>query len=471
MNTAEKTAAAAAQAGAYRRHSSLRIILILTLVYTFNYMDRVVFASVGEAIKEDLALSDLQLGMLGGLAFAAFFATFGLPLARLAERFNRVAIISICVAVWSAMTALCGSAFGFWQLLLCRMGVGVGEAGFTPTVVSLISDYFTPNRRASAYSVIILAVPIGSFTAAALGGWMVQHYGWRTVFFVIGTPGLLLGLLLWFGLQEPPRGHTDGVLDTEPVPPLREVLGYLWRKRSFVNLAVGSAVIGFVAYGNNFFMMSYLLRSFALDHTQAGLLLGVVLGVPAAVGTLAGGFLSDWAGRRDLRWYAWVPAIGLLGAWPIYVLALLQDKPAYAVILMSIGSLSFYAFLPTTQTVTQGLVRPKMRASTSAINGLLSATLGLAGGPMFLGFFSDFFSQRAIAATLGEVKFSAVCHSAKLGALAPEVAGACTAASAQGVKYAMIAASFGLLWAALHFLRAAKTLPDEIISPYIRRKP
>lgn len=451
---------------AYVPQSQLKIISILTLVYTFNYMDRVVFASVGEVIKHDLILSDLQLGVLGGLAFAAFYAGFGLPLARLAERFNRLAIISVCVTVWSMMTVLCGVAGNFWQLLLFRMGVGIGEAGFTPTVVSLISDYFKPNRRATAYSLIILAVPIGSFIAAAAGGWIAQHYGWRMVFLLIGAPGCLLGLLVWYGLREPPRGHSDGVVDDEPVPPLREVLKYLWAKKTFVHLAVGAAAIGFVAYGNNFFVMSYLKRSFAIDQTQAGLLLGVVLGVPAVIGTLSGGFLSDWAGRRNLKWYAWLPALGLLCSWPIYVFALFQQQPLYTVVFMVLGSLCFYAFLPTTQTVTQGLVRPRMRASTSAINGLLSAVLGLAGGPMFLGFFSDWFAQRALAQALGDVQLGATCHPSALASVGETVATACANASALGVKYAMVAASFGMLWAAVHYLCAARTLTDEIVSPY-----
>lgn len=453
-------------ASSYRPQSPVRIIGVLMLVYTFNYMDRVVFASVGEAIKHDLALSDTQLGLLGGLAFAAFYAGFGLPLARLAERFNRLMIISVCVTVWSAMTALCGVAGNFWQLLLFRMGVGIGEAGFTPTVVSLISDYFKPNRRASAYSLIILAVPFGSFVAAALGGWIAQNYGWRMVFFVIGLPGCLLGLLVWLTLREPPRGHSDGALDEGAVPSLAEVLKYLWSKSSFVHLVIGAAAIGFVGYGNNFFVMSYLKRSFAMSHAEAGLLLGIVLGVPAVIGALSGGFLADWAGRRDLRWYAWLPAAGLVLSWPVYVLALFQTEPLNAVVLMVLGTLCFYAFLPTTQTVTQGLVRPKMRASTSAINGLAAAILGLAGGPVFLGYFSDLFAQRAIAASLGAVDFAVACHPAALRDATAIVNSACTAASAQGVKYAMVAASLGLLWAAVHYLLAARTLANEVLSPY-----
>ena len=455
---------------AYRGQSQVKIILVLMLVYTFNYMDRVIFASVGEAVKEDLALSDLQLGLLGGLAFAAFYTLFGLPLARLAERFNRVGIIAVCVAVWSAMTALCGTATAYWQLLLFRMGVGIGEAGFTPTVVSLISDYFKPNRRATAYSVIILAVPIGSFLAAALGGWIVENFGWRTVFFVIGPPGMLLGLLTWFALREPPRGHSDGKLDQDPVPPLKEVLPYLWRKSAFVHLTLGAAIIGFVAYGDNFFLMPFLVRNFHLDHAQAGMILGVILGVSAAVGTLSGGLLSDWAGRHNLRWYAWLPAIGLVGSWPFYVLALFQQSLAPAVVLMVIGSITFYAFLPTTQTVTQGLVRPKMRASTSAIHGLASAMLGLGAGPVFLGWASDFFAGRAFAGLIAGGDFAASCQGPAPTALGAEVAAACGVASAEGIQYAMVTASLGLLWAAAHYVRAARSLRDEVVSPYLEDK-
>ena len=447
----------------YSEQNKLKIILVLMLVYTFNYMDRVIFASVGEAIKADLSLSDSELGIVGGLAFAAFYATFGLPLARVAERVNRVGLIAVCVTVWSAMTVLCGSVHSYWQLLLFRMGVGIGEAGFTPTVVSLISDYFPPNRRATIYSIIILAVPIASFIAGSLGGWISENYGWRMVFFVIGGPGLLLGFLVWFTLKEPPRGHSDGKLDTAPVPSLWVVLKYLGNKSAFIHLTIGAALIGFVAYGNNFFLMPFLLRKFALDHAEAGMLLGIILGVSATVGTLSGGLLSDWAGRRNLKWYAWLPAIGLLVSWPFYLLALTQSSLTATVVLMIIGSVTFYAFLPTTQTVTQGLVTSKMRASTSALHGLASAIMGLAAGPVFLGFASDYFTQKAFLEFNGSGVFTSLCDSSTM---AVEYASHCSAASAEGIQYAMLTASLGLIWAAFHYIKAAKTLKEEVVSPY-----
>lgn len=447
----------------YKQQSNTKIILVLMLVYTFNYMDRVIFASVGEAIKNDLSLTDLQLGLLGGLAFAAFYTLFGLPLARVAERVSRVGIIAVCVTVWSAMTALCGTATAYWQLLLFRMGVGVGEAGFTPTVVSLISDYFAPNRRATAYSTIILAVPLGSFIAASLGGWIAQNYGWRTVFYVIGVPGLLLGLLVWFTLKEPPRGHSDGKLDTDTVPSVWQVLKYLGQKPAFIHLTVGAALIGFVAYGNNFFLMPFLVRNFGLDHAKAGMMLGIIMGISATVGTLSGGLLADWAGRRNLKWYAWLPGLGLLISWPVYLLALRQESLSAAVVLMIIGSISFYAFLPTTQTVTQGLVRPKMRASTSAIHGLASAMMGLAAGPAFLGFASDVFTQRAFSRLNGDGLYEELCHASSM---LSEHAASCAVATGEGIQYAMITASLGLIWAAVHYFLAARTLKSEVVSPY-----
>ncbi|MFA7553449.1 MAG: MFS transporter [Spongiibacteraceae bacterium] len=449
----------------YSEQSKVKIISVLMLVYIFNYMDRVIFASVGEAVKKDLGLSDLQLGLLGGLAFAAFYTLFGLPLARISERVNRVGVIAVCVAVWSAMTALCGTATAYWQLLLFRMGVGVGEAGFTPTVVSLISDYFPPNRRATAYSIIILAVPISSFIAASLGGWVAENYGWRMVFYIIGPPGMLLGLLVWFTLKEPPRGHSDGKLDLERVPSLLEVLKYLSQKPAFIHLTMGAALIGFVAYGNNFFLMPFLVRNFDLDHAQAGMLLGIVLGISATIGTLSGGLLSDWAGRHNMQWYAWLPAAGLIGSWPFYIMALLQKDLTTAIVLMIAGSITFYAFLPTTQIVTQGLVRPKMRASTSALHGLASAMLGLAGGPAFLGYFSDIFTQRAFIKLNGNGLYTELCEASIMSA---DQMAHCSTATAEGIQYAMIIASFALLWAAAHYLRAAKTLKAEVISPYIQ---
>jgi predicted MFS family arabinose efflux permease len=441
------------------------VIMLLLVIYTFNYADRMIFASVGQSVKEELNLSDLQLGLLGGLAFAAFYTLFGLPLARLAERYNRVTIISICVAVWSAMTALCGTAQNYTQLLLFRMGVGIGEAGFTPTVVSLISDYFAPNRRASAYSVIILAVPLGSLIAAGLGSWLLPDHGWRIVFLVIGLPGVLLALLAKRYLKEPARGHSDGHLDVEPVPPLTEVVRYLARKPAFIHLTLGAALVGFVAYGNLNFLLPFLIRNFALSKAHAGLVLMLIMGVSATVGTLAGGFVSDWVGRRDLRWYAWLPAIGLTVAWPIYVYSLLQQSWLAAVIWMIIASCAFYAFLPATQTVTQGLVRSRMRASTSALHGLAAALIGMGTGPVFLGFVSDRLAQRRFDSPGATGDYAASCTAQSIAA-SPDLAAACTTASAYGVRYALVAASLALLWAALHYVRASRSLAREIISPY-----
>jgi MFS family permease len=215
---------------------------LLVLVYASNFADRILVATVGQAMKVDLGLTDLQLGLLGGMSFALFYSLMGIPLARLSERYSRVRIIAACAAVWSAMTALCGVAQNYTQLLLFRIGVGIGEAGSTPASHSLIADYFTPNKRGKAFAVFGLGVPLGAFVGAILGGWIVQNMGWRAAFFWIGAPGIVLAALVYFTMREPVRGMSDPQARNadEPVPSMMEVLRLLLSKPTFLHMTFGS---------------------------------------------------------------------------------------------------------------------------------------------------------------------------------------------------------------------------------------
>ena len=320
-------------------------------VYTSNFIDRTILATLGQAIKLDLKITDAQLGLLQGIAFALFYTILGIPVARLADRFSRVNILTVCLVVWSGMTALCGVAANFPQLLLFRFGVGVGEAGCSPSAQSLIADYYPPQKRSAALSIYSFGIPLGAMIGAVSGGWIAEHMSWRIAFFIVGVPGLILAVITKLFLREPARGcpetagaagQTGAALDADGGAARK----LLERNVSFVHITAGATLISFVGYGVGGFSQPYFIRNFHLGLAQVGLVFGIISGVSAGLGTLVGGFVTDWAGKRDRRWYAWVPGIGFLIALPFYVsaylapswhLARVDARPARPVLLPPFG--------------------------------------------------------------------------------------------------------------------------------------
>ena len=432
-------------------------LLLLILIYASSFVDRIIVAVVGQAIKIEMNLSDLQVGLLGGLAFSIFYTTLGIPIARLADRFNRVTLISLSIIAWSAMTALCGTAGVYWQLLLFRLGVGVGEAGSTPTSHSLISDQFPPQRRATALAIYALGPPIGVIAGALGGGWIVQHLGWRPVFFVVGLPGLVLGCLAYLTLREPKRGATDEVRSASTgVPPLKSVIGVLAGSPLFVQMLLGTVIGAFAQYGINLFIPIYLTRVFGMGFAQAGLVFGLIVGVGGIIGNALGGYSADWASSRDRRWYAWVPALGTFIGFPLMVLAFLMpfSWPVVTALLFA-ATLLLNMWNGPTFAIVHGLVEPRMRATASAFVFLLMNLIGQGFGPAAIGFLSDRFANLLFA---GEGGYRQMCvgtgglHAAGHHPLSA----ACQAASAGGVRYAMLAVTIALLWSSLHYFRAAR---------------
>ena len=240
------------------------------LVYTCNFIDRSVIATLGQAIKLDLRISDAQLGLLQGLAFARFYVAMGIPLARIAERANRVSLISVCLVLWSGMTALCGTASSYAQLFLYRMGVGIGEAGCSPPAHSLITDLYSPRSRATALSIYSLGIPFGVMFGAIFGGWLADNLGWRWAFAVVGLPGIALAIVFKLAVREPARGLVDraGHADATQPPPLMAVVRALFGKPAFVHVLIGATLIGFVGYGTGTFAQPYFNRAFGLSYTQ-----------------------------------------------------------------------------------------------------------------------------------------------------------------------------------------------------------
>ena len=436
------------------------LLLLLFLVNCSASMDRTIIASLGQYIKKDLRISDFQLGILGGLSFAVFYAVMGLPIAWLADRTNRTRMVAVVTAVWSVMTALSGTAGAYWQLFLYRIGVGFGEAGCLPCAHSLIADHVVRTKRAAAIGIFTLGIPVGALVGAMSGGYITQHFHWRWAFVAAGAPGLIIALLAWLTLREPPRGYSDGTAPSAP-PPLMASIRYLLAKPSFVHLLIGATLSVFAINGMFQFVVPLLVRTFHLMPAKAGLLFGLVNGVAAGAGTLVGGYLADWAGRRDQRWYVWISAIGMGLAGPLYMIALRQPTAAAMTALLAAGAACHFLYSGPVVASVQTMAPPRMRAAASALMSLGTIIIGSGFGPTIVGFASDILAARAF--TQGD--YTVICP----GGMAPRDAAeplqqACTAASATGVGQAMVIAAAICLWAVVHYLLAARTLRKDLES-------
>ena len=439
-------------------------LILLMFIYTSNFIDRTILATLGQAIKVDLKISDAQLGLLQGIAFALFYTILGIPIARLAERFNRVNILTVCLVVWSGMTALSGTAASFLQLAAFRFGVGVGEAGCAPSAQSLIADYFPPNKRSSALSVYAFGIPLGGMIGSIAGGWIAEHMSWRIAFFIVGLPGLVLAGIARTLLREPPRGMSEAAGaagQTGAAPSLMDVARKLFRNRSFVHLTAGATLVSFVGYGVGAFAQPYFIREFHLGLALVGGVFGLIGGVSAGLGTLVGGFVTDWAAKRDRRWYAWVPGIGFVVALPLYMGAYVAPSWTMAALILSVPGIFAYTYLGPTFGVMHNLVEPRMRASATALLFFILNLIGLGGGPFFTGL-SDLFTQHAFAAH-GIGHFLAVCP----GGVAPKhaavaLAQACVGSSAAGTRQAILVTYLFGIWGAVHFFLAARYLRADM---------
>ena len=301
----------------YRRYA----LGLMVAIYVVNFIDRNIFSILIEPIKAEIHLTDTQLGFLGGISFAIFYTFLGIPIARWADKGNRRNIVCLALLVWSTMTAVTGLARNFWMLLVARIGVAVGEAGCTPPIHSLISDYFPAERRATALSIYSLGIPIGGAFGTLAGGWIGEYFGWRTAFLVVGLPGLLLALLTRLTLRELPRGFSDGAA-VAPAPAssmsMGEVLHFLWGLKSFRHLSLACALNGFIGYGVGLFTPSFFIRSHGLGLAETSTWL-FVSGLTGMLGTFLGGFLGDRFGRTDKCWYMWIPAIALAASIPLNI--------------------------------------------------------------------------------------------------------------------------------------------------------
>lgn len=366
-------------------------LFMLTLVYAFNFVDRQILVILQEPIKNDMGLSDTQLGLLSGFSFALVYITAGIPIAYWADRSNRRNIITAALAIWSGMTALSGLAQNYTQLLLARIGVGIGEAGGSPPAHSMISDYYPPERRATAMAIYSIGVHLGVLLGFVVGGLVSQFYGWRIAFFSVGIPGVLLAIVFYFTVKEPARGQWDQNVNHEHKPTLAETLKHLSSVRSFWYLALAAGVTSFAGYGNGNFAPSFLIRNHGFSVGEVGIVLAIFGGGGGMIGTFMGGFLADRLGGRDRRWYVWLPAIAGLIAVPLGFPYLLMDNTAVVIGLLFFVTITLNTYMGPVVATCHALVPPAMRAMTSAILFFILNMIGLGLGPLTVGVLSDLY--------------------------------------------------------------------------------
>lgn len=409
------------------------LLFVLMLVCLVNYADRSVVSSVAEPLRREFGLTDLQLGLLQGLSFALLYSLLGVPFARLAERRSRVRILAAATFAWSALTVLCGAAVNYWQMLLVRVGVGVGEAGFMAPASSLLGDHFPRSRRAFATSVMMLGVPFGALIGATVGGYIAQSIGWRWAFLALGAPGVLVAALVLFTLREPSRGRYEPQAQQD-VPPLGDVARQCLGDPVFRHVALGGMLAGFGLHGLGQFLGVYLVRSYGLPYGMAGMIYGLIAAFTITLGLLVGGSLADRFGRRDLRWYTRIPAMGTVLSAPLYLLAFSSHQLAVSVgFLLAAGSCLLLHFGPGVATV-QNLATARTRASMIAIYQLVVNVVSMGLGTPLIGWLSDRFAAQA----LGQ--------------------GGMTLQQAQalGLRHALMASTVFYVWAGLHYWLASR---------------
>ncbi len=364
---------------------------ILLVVYTFNFIDRQIIAILSPAIKADLGLNDTQLGFLKGFAFALFYASFGIPIARMADRRNRVTIISVSLAVWSLLTAVCGAAGNFTQLALARIGVGIGEAGCTPPSHSIIADYFAKNERASAIGIYSLGIPIGTVFGFVAGGWLVTELGWRLAFVFVGLPGVLLAVLVKLTVKEPIRGAAEGkaFVASDVQHSLSESLAILWRIKSLRTLIICATLTSFSGYALAMWIVDFLSRSHGLAVSQIALPMAITLGVGGGIGAALGGVLTDRFAKKDPSAYFVFPAVAHLIATPMLAIALWANSSLATFIMLFPFYLLTTAVVGPYFSLVQNLSPVHMRSFASAIFFFMLNALGFGFGPLFVGMLSD----------------------------------------------------------------------------------
>jgi len=396
-----------------RSHRTFALVLLM-LVYAFNFIDRRIMGVLATPIKAEFNFSDAEIGALTGFFFAIVYTVLGVPIARIADSTNRKTVLTISLAVWSAATALSGLVTSKIQMIGARMAVGVGEAGGSPPAHAIVSDLYEPQNRARALAIYSSGLYIGTLLANVGGGWISDPANlkpiagalapmgitiestelWRLAFFMVGLPGVIFAIIIYFFLREPLKG-LSGVRLTEEKFTFWQSFKHLWSLKSFRFYAIATGAGTFVTYGLNDWMVSFMERSHGLSRSEIGVTFGLVAGIFGAVGTIAGGLLADHFGKKDRRWYLWVPMWGKLLGGPIFLLGMFMPDPYVALGCYGVGLVLAAAYLGPSLAVTHSLVKPGMRAMSSAVLFVFLNILGIGLGPMFVGMWSGTFNDAA----------------------------------------------------------------------------
>ena len=406
------------------------VLAVLFLAYVINFVDRQIVSILAEPIKQALGVSDSWIGFLGGPAFAIFYATLGIPIARVADLWVRRSVIAIGLALWSGMTALSGLSQSFTHLALARIGVGVGEAALSPPAHSLLADYFPVSRRSTALGIYAMGIHIGVLVGLVLGGWLEEFWGWRAAFMVVGIPGLILALVVRFTVREPVRGAQETAPIVGAPPPVSEVVRFLAARRSFIHLSLGIGFTAFAGYAFAFWAPQFLRRVHEMSSGELGTKIGLGLGTGGAIGSVLAGVLADRLGRRDVRWWLWIPAIACAGPLPFTLAFLLVGDPNLALVISFPGVVIAAMYQGPVFSTVQTLAPVRMRAVASGVLMFVTNIIGLALGPQSIGWLNDY-----VFAAHGD----------------------------QAVRYSLLLVlSVMGIWSSVHFLLAARALPGDL---------
>jgi len=404
-------------------------LALLVLVYVSSYTDRVLLTVLLPDIKAEFSLSDFELGLLSGTAFALFYATLGVPIAMLADRGNRKLVIVASVAVWSVMTAMCGVVQSFVQLAVARVGVGVGEAGSSPPSHAIISDLFSLKARATALGVFSQGVSIGLVLGIYVGANIAAAYGWRMAFIALGLPGLVIALLVMLTLREPQRGASEGLTTVGEAPPLARVVSFMLSQPALIHTFIGATLATLVGYSGVLWWPTFIVRSHGLSMADMSLFLALVFGVASGLGIFFGGYASDRFSRRDVQWMPRVVTWAILFGLPFGAAIYLVENSTLVFLLIAIPAFTGGFYLSPSLAIVQSLVGVRMRTVASGLLLFVINIIGMGLGSAMIGALSD--------------------------ALTPEF-------GKDALRYALLTFMAFNLWAAYHYWRAGRFMQADL---------
>lgn len=441
------------------------VLLALTLVYTLNFIDRILIGVVAQPIIEEFQLKDWQFGLLSGFGFALMYTVAGIPIARLAERVNRVKIIAASVILWSAMTALCGVAGSFLALLVFRIGVGIGEAGCTPPANSIIADYFPPRSRARALAIYAMGVTLGSVLANLFGGPIAQAFSWREAFLILGIPGILIGFVVLVTIKEPPRGYSDpvGTVRLQSLG-IKDTLNNLGVKPTFWLNMIAATLVAFVGYAVSNFQAAFFQRAHEMSVSEVATQVSVPLGLAAAAGTFFAGFLTERLSKSYPSCVAWIPGFGLLASVPLYWIGFSSGSIATATLTLGFAAFLHYSYLGAQYTICQGVADARSRATAIAIMLFIVNLFGYGLGPLTVGYLSDVFAASTLAGANLRLDICTGTDAMLMQSVGAEKLHICRSAAAEGLREALKYVTLIFALGGIFYLWCSRTMGRDMIA-------